>query len=222
MVLVRGKFLVRFLMSFFDPPDDPREIIGDTPAEMIDEDEHARSIPFVWVSCSAPGWQALISVDQVNLPVPEPPGCIIEPTLEYDLESCKDYPVGMIPNHPTNPSNRRGRGSLPSRGAPFSYLVQRSLSPQPRNKSTAESDPTGDLWRSSLHRSESVSSYQVSGRTTPLRERDFVQENKNLKQPSRANKISVLNEAVRQLEHTERIGTTLAERLQVIHKKLNS
>lgn len=59
-------------MSFFDPPDDPREIIGDTPAEMIEEAEHVKSLPFVWVSCSTPGWQALISVDQVNLPVPEP------------------------------------------------------------------------------------------------------------------------------------------------------
>lgn len=127
----------------------------------------------------------------------------------------------MIPNNPANSSNRRGRGSFPSREAPFSYLVQRSLSPQPRNNSPAEVDPTGNRWRSSLHRSESVSSYQVSGRTTPLRERDFVKENKNVKQPSRADKISVLNEAVRQLEHTEKIGTTLAERLKVIHKKLN-
>jgi hypothetical protein len=56
---------------------------------------------------------------------------------------------------------------------------------------------------------------------SPLRERNELNKKKDHMPMKRVTRVSLLDDAMHRLEESERIGCSLADRLTVIHKKLN-
>lgn len=158
--------------------------------------------PYIWAKCPNSGWEALIPSYKKHLPIPDIPGILLAKP-EVAPEVNKDR------SRSRTPGIRKPRGTGPLAGKRAS--PDRSTSPRARDPLSASSG-----WEASLR--EEPPSHQDS----PC-DRDFVDLNKRrVSEPSRATKMSLLVQASKQLEESELISTSLAERLKRIHAKLTS
>lgn len=153
---------------------------------------------FVWVDCRSRGWQALMLVENVDKGIPEPPTCVID---SYATATRSGKPVlqHTSPAFPVQPSD--GARSPSRRWEP-----QKPWQPV-----------FGDA---DIGLSENKPAQPRSPRSMSPR-KDFVERNKQVgNRPNRQSKLQMLEEASRQLQESEAIGTSLADRLSHIQHKL--
>jgi hypothetical protein len=172
-----------------------------------DMNEH--SMQYVWVDCRTAGWQVLMAADSVSDGVPVPPSCVT------DKEEDSAAKASASPRSPNIKSKSPVKSSrLP--GRPFSPMNQNS-SAGPDEYNVKSGSPRGlDTnidWEKSLNQYAPYPRPTVSGR-------DIVEENQRLDRPTRQTKVSLLEEASRQLQESEKVGTNLAERLAKLKLEL--
>jgi hypothetical protein len=160
---------------------------------------------YVWASCSDAGWEALIPASNFHLPVPKVPSVILSKPDESLPVNPKRSPVGSI----SRGAAHRGR----------SKSIQKRKSSPDASASPRARDPLSpsSVWAASL-RDELDEKPCRQGEA----ERNFIELNRRrLTEPSRPTKVSLLAQASKQLEESELISTSLAERLKQLHAKLN-
>jgi hypothetical protein len=139
--------------------------------------------------------------ENVDRGIPEPPTCV----LDY-LPS---------PQRP-GPSSPTLAGSNPGRTAESGISPPRS----PGSRRWVPEKPwQSNLGEPGLEDAENVA--QVRSPRSPSPRKDFIERNKQLiGRPGRQTKLQLLEEASRQLQESEAIGTSLADRLGQIKTKL--
>ncbi len=165
---------------------------------------------YVWIDCLAPGWQALVSVNKMDLEVPEPPAFVLEPSKASTDGSPKKRIVG-----PTRSTERTASSSpkiLPPRKPWVGISASREESQSPLPKMYDEALP----WENTLKKSNPSSPRDMTKPTS----KNFVELNREVSRPTRRGKKELLEEASKQLRESEALGLSLAERLSEMQSKL--
>ena len=164
---------------------------------------------YVWVTCRTPGWQVLMTSELKDFGVPEPPACVVS-TPHHSLSKS---PVSrgsrsQSRESPKANNTRPGRRSM----SPPAPVIETSPNKTVSVAKPVIADPAD--WPSTLNQ------YAPPTRSLPS-PKNFIIENRLLNKPSRQSKRDLLDEASRQLQASEVVGTSLAERLTQLHSQLS-
>ena len=166
-----------------------------------------RITTYVWIQCADAGWQALVPSTRVNSEIPKLPSIVL---------SKSDVIAPEKSDHRSMPSPSTTRGI---RGKPKNKVSRGKSSPD-RSASPRVRDPRSpsSSWAASLR--DRLDETTSAPSDSPVR--NFLDINRRkLAEPSRSTKVSLLAQASKQLEESELISASLAERLKHIHAKLN-
>ncbi len=174
-------------------------------------DMNQMSQQYIWVDCRRSGWQALVADLSLCRSVSEPPSCV--------LDAADNSVMGR-----SSPTQKKQPGTSISRCHVKSSSTARIASPL-RSIGTIKERVT-DIGESTEHKSDSweasLNQYPQSfARGNPVA-RDIISENKIMHSPTMRSKRNLLNEASKQLQASESIGNSLAERLVQLQSELNS